>query len=99
MKTIENKGFGVIGVKIELSVIEVLAIDRLRQELYDIITSMSGPTPLPIIKATNFLRNISLYQLDSSVEAAAKDLFDDKEALEDLKNECDLNGLENQSPE
>ena len=96
MRTIENLGFGTIGISVELSFIELLAINRLTEELRETWIP-GGDTPLPIVKAINFLRNLSSYQIREEIERAGNDIFSDKAGLEDLKNECDLNTLENET--
>lgn len=95
MRTIETNGFGVIGVSVELSFVELLAISKLAEELRETWIP-GGDTPLPILKAINFLRNVSSYQIKEEIERAGNGIFCDKTGIEDLKNECDLNTLENQ---
>lgn len=96
MKTKETKGFGITGISVELSFVELLAINRLTEELSETWIP-GGDTPLPIVKAINFLRNLSSYQIREEIERAGNDIFSDKVGLEDLKNECDLNTLENET--
>ncbi len=98
MKTVENKEFGVVGIKVELSWVELAAISELAEDLRETWTP-DRDTPLPIVKAINFLHNLSSFQVKDEIRRAGKLLFADNEALEDLKNECELNGLENESPE
>lgn len=98
MKTVENKGFGFIGIKVELSWIELAAISELAEDLRE-AWNYGEDTPLPIVKAINFLHNLSSFQVKDEIKRAGNEMFSDKEALEDLKNECELNGLENESPE
>lgn len=96
MKTKETKGFGITGISVELSFVELLAISRLTEELSDTWIP-GGDTPLPVLKAINFLRNLSSYQIKEEIERAGNDIFSDKTGHEDIKNKCDLNALENET--
>ena len=95
MKTTENKGFGITGVKIELSFIELLAISELAEEIGGIW--IPGDTPLPILKAMNFLRNVSSYQIKEEISLAGNDIFSDKTGIDEVKAMSDLNALENET--
>lgn len=96
MKTTENKGFGITSVRVELSFVELLAISKLAEELSDTWIP-GGETPLPVLKAINFLRNLSSYQIKEEIERAGNDIFSDKTGHEAIKNEADLNALENET--
>ena len=95
MKTKETKGFGVTGVSVELSFVELLAIGKLSEEISEIWAP--GSTPLPVLKAMNFLRNLSSYQIKEEIKRAGDDMFADKAGIDAVKDMCDLNALENET--
>ena len=95
MKTKETKGFGITGISVELSFVELLAIGKLTEELSE--TWIPGGTPLPIVKAINFLRNLSSYQIKEEIERAGNDIFSYKAGIDAVKDMCDLNALENET--
>ena len=95
MKTKETKGFGITGISVELSFVEILAIGKLAEELSE--TWIPGGTPLPVLKAMNFLRNLSSYQIKEEIERAGNDMFADKASIDAVKDMCDLNAIENET--
>ena len=96
MKTKETKGFGVTGISVELSFIELLAIKRLQSQLFDAIAFPGNDLPVAVYKAANFLSRLTFDQLDESIRKTELEIFTDKDA-EVLQNECDLNALENET--
>ena len=100
MKTSENKAFGLIGIRVELTWIETMAISELVNELSNDQPyghKVMSPT---VEKAINFLSRLSIKQVGEDMRRAEEDLFGPFSMLpvaEDLKNECDLNALENET--
>ena len=102
MKTVENKGFGVIGIKVELSWIEIMAISKLVNEMVNCQLYGYDVIPPAVSKAIILLSRFAIGQIDEDVMKAEEGLFGVSDMVaspEDLKNECELNGLENESPE
>ena len=102
MKTVENRGFGVIGIKVELSFIELLLIREqlsIIAESDSLDTQSKEPDDVALLNVVMFCEKLTVSNLGEEMRKAGKLLFADDEALEDLKNECELNGLENESPE
>ena len=95
MKTSEKKGFGIIGVSIELSFIELMAIDQLRSRLIEEQRALYPEVSINVNMAISFLNKLSPLAINEEVEKAWEGLFGN--ADEDLKNECDLNALENET--
>ena len=108
MKATENKGFGLIGIKVELSWIELLLIQeqlRLVEQggLLDTHRTQN-PTPhrVALRNVVTFCEKLIYSNLGAEMEKTGNELFSPLGALplasdEDLKNECDLNALENET--
>ena len=102
MKAVENKGFGVVGIKVELSFIELLLI---REQLSIIMEGgllnmqIEMPQKVALLNVIRFCEKLMYSNLREEMKKAGNDLFADKASLEDLKNEWDLNGFENQAPQ
>ena len=105
MKTTENKGFGIVGVRVELSFIELLLI---REQLGIIVESnlldmnRHMPEKVALTNVVNFCEKMIYSNLEEGMKRAGEELFSPLGALplasdEDLKNECDLNAIENET--
>ena len=111
MKTTENKGFGIVGVRVELSFVELLLI---REQLGIIEQSGSldmhrthNPAPhrVALQNIVTFCEKLIYSNLGAEMEKTGNELFSPLGANaplplmseEDLKNECDLNTLENET--
>lgn len=105
MKTTENKGFGIIGVRVELSFVELLIIrEQLDLMAQGGLLDMHHPTPHRVA-----LRNIARFceklidsNLVEEMKKTEEELFSASVSTplmseEDIKNECDLNAIENQT--
>lgn len=108
MKTTENKGFGIIGIKVELSFVELLLI---REQLSEVVQSdlLDMPRPMPersaLLNIVRFCEKLIYSNLGEAMDKAGEELFcssvpcDPALSDEDRKNEADLNALENETPE
>lgn len=107
MKSTENKAFGIVGVKVELSFIELLLIHeqlRLVEQggLLDVHRTQN-PTPhrAALRNIVRFCEKLIYSNLGAEMEKTGNELFSPlaMHPLEgdDLKNECDLNALENET--
>ena len=105
MKTNENKGFGLIGIRVELTWIEVMAISELANELNNYQPYGHPVGSKAVEKAINFLCKLHMSQIEGDIKKAEEDLFSAPKidapmplmSDDDLKNECDLNALENET--
>ena len=111
MKSTENKAFGIVGVKVELSFIELLLIQeqsRLVEQggLLDTHRTQN-PTPhrVALRNVVTFCEKLIYSNIGAEMEKTGNELFSPLGANaplplmseEDLKNECDLNALENET--
>lgn len=108
MKTTENKGFGIIGVRVELSFIELLLI---REQLGIIVESnllemqRHAPEKVAVLNLVNFCEKMIYSNLEEGMKKAGDEIFSPLGSNaplplmsdEDLKNECELNALENET--
>lgn len=98
MKAIEKKGFGIVGVSIELSFIELMAIDQLRSRLIEEQRALYPEVSINVNMAISFFNRLSPLAINEEVEKAWEGLFGNAhEDQEDLKNEADINALENET--
>ena len=105
MKTTENKGFGIVGVRVELSFFELLLI---REQLGIIVESnlldmnRHMPEKVALTNVVNFCERLIYSNLEEGMKRAGEELFSPMGSPtlasdEDLKNECELNALENET--
>ena len=109
MKTSEKRGFGAVGITVELSFIELIVISQLAEslnfwhtELTESAKNRISDSQLDIAdkirKASALLSKLSK---PGSIQDVENDLFSEPVSPlmsdEDLKNECDLNALENET--
>ena len=87
MKTSEKNGFGVVGITVELSFIELMAIDQLRSRLIEEQRAIYPEVSASVNMAISFLNRLSPLAINEEVEKAWEGLFGhEHEDQEDLKN-------------
>lgn len=107
MKTTENKGFGIVGVRVELSFVELLLI-REQLGIIEQVGSLDmhrthnpAPHKVALQNIVRFCEKLIYSNLGAEMEKTGNELFSPlaMHPLEgdDLKNECDLNALENET--
>lgn len=107
MKTSGKKGFGIIGINVELSFIELMLI---REQLNIInesnLLDMQYATSdkVALLNMIAFCEKLLYSDLEEEMNKAGELLFSNSKSAmplsaddEDLKNECDLNALENET--
>ena len=112
MKTTENKGFGIIGVRVELSFIELLLIREqlailAESNLLDMNrTRNPGPDRVALLNVVRFCEKMIYSNLGEEMEKVGRELFSTPEpdaerplASEgDPGDQFDWNNPENQAP-
>ena len=110
MKAVENKGFGIIGIRVELSFIELLLIRKQLSTITEggfLNMQCEMPDKVALLNIIRFCEKLMYSNLGEDMKKAGEELFSAPRIEapmplmpdEDLKNECALNGLENESPE